>query len=87
MERYNKSLARVATEEYLKLAESKGLTPAQLAIAWCRSRWFVASTIIGATSVEQLKENVDAFSVELDDETVAEVNALHRKYRDPPTSA
>lgn len=87
MERYNKSLARAATQEYAELARAHGLTPAQLALAWCRSRWFVASTIIGATSMAQLKENIDAFEIELSQEVVDGVNALYRKYRDPPTSA
>lgn len=53
--RYNKSLAREAVAQYAKVAEKHGLTPTQLALAWCKSRWNVASTIIGATSMEQLK--------------------------------
>jgi aryl-alcohol dehydrogenase-like predicted oxidoreductase len=40
---------------YAKLARDSGLTPTQLALAWCYSRWFVASTIIGATNLDQLK--------------------------------
>ncbi|KAF8062037.1 tas [Scenedesmus sp. PABB004] len=87
MERYNKSLARVATEEYVKVANKHGLTPTQLALAWCRSRWFVASSIIGATSLAQLKENLAAFSVPLSPEAIDDVNAVYRKFRDPPTSA
>jgi aryl-alcohol dehydrogenase-like predicted oxidoreductase len=87
MERYNKSLARVATEEYVKVAEKYNLTATQLALAWCRSRWFVASSIIGATSLEQLKENLDAFSISLPQEAVDDVNAVYKKFRDPPTSA
>eukprot|EP00775_Hariotina_reticulata_P004116 gene4116-4362_t len=87
MERYNKSLARVATEEYVKLAAKYGLTPTQLALAWCRSRWFVTSSIIGATSLEQLKENLQAFNVQLPPEAVDDINAIYRKYRDPPTAA
>lgn len=35
-----------------------GITPAQLALSWCKSRWYVPSTIIGATTFEQLKENI-----------------------------
>ena len=38
------------------------MSPAQMALAWCYSRWFVASTIIGATTLEQLKENIYAES-------------------------
>lgn len=53
----------------------------------CRSRWFVSSSIIGATSLEQLKENLDAFSITLPQEAVDDVNAIYRKYRDPPMSA
>lgn len=49
------SLARDAVTEYVTLAEKYGLTPSELALAWCDSRWFVTSTIIGATSLDQLK--------------------------------
>jgi Aldo/keto reductase family len=49
------SLARQAVAEYVKVADKYGLTPSELALAWCDSRWFVASTIIGATSLDQLK--------------------------------
>ncbi|KIZ07436.1 Aldo/keto reductase family [Monoraphidium neglectum] len=80
MERYYQSLARSATEEYAELAKKHGLTPTQLALAWCRSRWFVRSTIIGATSLPQLKENLDAFSVELSPEVIEGVNQLYKKY-------
>lgn len=41
MERYIASLARTATEEYTALAARHGLTPVQLALAWCNSRWWV----------------------------------------------
>lgn len=49
------SHARQAVAEYVKVAEKYGMTPSELALAWCDSCWFVASTIIGATSLEQLK--------------------------------
>ncbi len=55
MERYTKSLAKQAVGEYADVAQKHGLTPTQLALAWCKSRWQVTSTIIGATSMEQLK--------------------------------
>ena len=54
-----------AAREYAKLARDNGLTPAAMALAWCKSRWFVTSTIIGTTSVEQMRENLDAFSLTL----------------------
>ena len=55
MERYTKSLAKQAVAEYAAVAEKHGLTPTQLALAWCRGKWQVTSTIIGATSMQQLK--------------------------------
>lgn len=87
MERYNKSQARTATEEYVKVAQKHGLTPTQLALAWCRSRWFVASSIIGATSMPQLKENLEAFSISLSQEAIDDVNAVYKRFRDPPIAA
>ncbi len=60
MERFNKSLARDAVSAYVGVAEKHGLTPTQLAIAWVKSRPFVTSTIIGATSMEQLKVRAPA---------------------------
>ncbi len=44
-----------AVREYEKVGSKHGLTCTELALAWCKSRWFVASSIIGATSMEQLK--------------------------------
>ena len=45
----------------------------------------MTSTIIGATSMEQLKENLTAFTLELPEEAVEDVNAIYRQYRDPPS--
>ena len=83
MARYNKSLAKEAVGEYVKVAEKHGLTPTQLALAWVNSRWFVASTIVGATTLEQLKENMDAFNVELSPEALQDIDAVYRRWRDP----
>ena len=55
MARYQQSLAREAVDHYVQVAKDFALTPTQLALAWCKSRWFVTSTIIGATSMEQLQ--------------------------------
>lgn len=46
-------------------------------------RRFVASTIIGATGMEQLRENIEAFDVELSEECLADIDAVYRRYRDP----
>jgi aryl-alcohol dehydrogenase-like predicted oxidoreductase len=87
MKRYNDSLAREAVAEYARVAREAGITPAALALGWVRSRWFVASNIIGATSMAQLKENLDAYDAPpLGDDVIAAIGAVYKKYRDPPTS-
>ena len=60
-----------------------GVTPSQLALAWCASRWYVASTIIGATTMEQCKENIDAFDMELSEETLKAMDVVHLEQKDP----
>ncbi|WP_394780328.1 aldo/keto reductase [Undibacterium sp.] len=81
--RYMRPAVLVAVKRYAELARANGLTPAQLALAWCYSRWFVASTIIGATNMEQLKENIDALDIKLSDELIAAVNAIHAEMANP----
>jgi aryl-alcohol dehydrogenase-like predicted oxidoreductase len=83
MARYQQSLARQAVEQYAAVAQKHGMTPATLALAWCKSRWFVASTIIGATTMEQLAENIAAFDTDLSEECLADVDAVFRRFRDP----
>jgi aryl-alcohol dehydrogenase-like predicted oxidoreductase len=59
------------------------MTPTQMALAWCYSRWFVASTIIGATNLEQLKENIDAAEITLSDEVVKAIDEIHSRITNP----
>jgi aryl-alcohol dehydrogenase-like predicted oxidoreductase len=68
---------------YTALARAHGLTPTQLALAWCYSRWFVASTIIGATDLAQLEENIRAADIRLSDELIAAVNQIHAEGANP----
>lgn len=75
--RYLREGVLKAVRLYAELARAHGMTPAQLALAWCRTRWFVGSTIIGATNLTQLKENIDAFELTLSDDVVAAINAIH----------
>ncbi|MGO4378408.1 aldo/keto reductase [Pseudoduganella sp. RAF53_2] len=81
--RYLRPTVLEAVGEYARLARANGLTPAQLALGWCYSRWFVASTIIGATTLAQLKENIDAFTTHLSPDVVAAVNAIHARITNP----
>jgi len=84
MDRYAQSSAREAVGEYEKLAAAHGLSPAQLALKWCYTRPHVASTIIGATSLEQLRENVDAYFLEdLPDTAIDGIEAIYSRFRDP----
>ncbi|MFZ6707623.1 aldo/keto reductase [Undibacterium sp. TC9W] len=81
--RYMRASVFEASKRYAALAREHGLTPAQLALAWCYSRSFVASTIIGATNVTQLKENIDALDVQLNDELMQGINRIHEELNNP----
>ncbi len=81
--RYLRPTVLAAVKEYAELARAHGMTPATMALAWCYSRWFVASTIIGATSIAQLKENIDAVDVSLSAEVVSAIDAIHTRITNP----
>jgi len=81
--RYRKPNIDDAVAAYAELARQHGVTPAQLALAFVRSRFFVQSTIIGATSLEQLEENLSSVQVELKPELVAGIEAIHARFPSP----
>ena len=81
--RYLRPTVLAAVAQYTELARDNGLTPTQLALAWCYGRWCVASTIIGATSLAQLKENIDAYDVALTPDLIAQVDAIHATLPNP----
>lgn len=85
MGRYLKSLASEAVKKYVDLAQLHGLTPAQLSLAFVRDQPFVTSSIIGATTLEQLKENLSAYTLErpLSAEIMSEIKKIFAQYRDP----
>jgi aryl-alcohol dehydrogenase-like predicted oxidoreductase len=82
-QRYTKVNTQAAVKEYVMLAQRLGISPATLAQAFVKSRSFVTSAIIGATNVEQLKENIRAFDAELSAETLQEIDAIHLRYTNP----
>jgi aryl-alcohol dehydrogenase-like predicted oxidoreductase len=82
-QRYDKPNVLPAVAAYAELARKANLSAAALAIAFVRSRWFCASTIVGATTMAQLKEDVDAAGVALIDEVLAEIDAIHLRYPNP----
>lgn len=75
--------ANEAVKAYMEVAEKHGYTPCQLALAWCDQVDGVTSTIIGATSLEQLKEDIEAFSKPLSEEALADINVVFRKFPMP----
>jgi aryl-alcohol dehydrogenase-like predicted oxidoreductase len=81
--RYMRPEVIQASLAYAQLAQAHGLTPTQMALAWCYQQWFVASTIIGATNLKQLAENIDAYQVRLSDELIAQINQLHVAMNNP----
>lgn len=86
MVRMKQGKAKEAIEEYHAMAKQAGLPLATLALLWCRSRWFVASTIIGATTLEQLQQNCDAFDItqpSLSDELLAQIDKVHLVCQNP----
>lgn len=81
--RYSNAESEWATEQYAQLAEKHGITLTQLSLAFIKQQFFVTSTIIGATNLEQLKENIDAFNLELSPEILTEIEAIHKQQPNP----
>lgn len=82
-DRYANTCAPECVECYKKLAFDHDISPAALAIAFCDTRPFVTSTIIGATSVEQLEINLQGFGVEWTEDLEAEIARIHAYFPDP----
>ena len=76
-------LANKAVAEYVQVAEKHGLTPAQLALGWCDQIDGVTSTIIGATRISHLKENLQVFEKPLSEDVLADVRQVYKKYPVP----
>ena len=70
-------------DQYVAIARKHGIDPAQMAIAFCNQRPFVTSSIIGATSIEQLSTNLDAADLELGDEVLEEIHKVYRLHPIP----
>ena len=81
-QRWGRPEALAAARRYNALARAHGLTPAQLALAFCYTKWQVASTIIGVTSVAQLDEDLDAWGTTLSTEVLAEIDQIRWEARD-----
>ena len=82
-QRWGRPEALNAARRYNTLAREHGMRPAQMALAFCHSKWQVASTIIGVTTQAQLDENIDAFNTELSPELLKAIDAIRYELRDP----
>ncbi|QKJ88503.1 NADP(H)-dependent aldo-keto reductase [Paramixta manurensis] len=81
--RYSGEQSQLAIAAYVDLARQHGLDPSQMALAYVRQQPFVASTLLGATTVEQLQVNIDSFNLTLDAEVLEALEAIHRRYTYP----
>ena len=81
--RYNSEQSAAATRLYNEIAQQNGLTLTQLALAFIEQQPFVTSTIIGATTMEQLKENIDTIKVTLSEELLQAIDGVQAKIPDP----
>jgi aryl-alcohol dehydrogenase-like predicted oxidoreductase len=81
--RYSNPQAISATEKYVALAKQHGLDPAQMALAYVNSRPFLTSTIIGATSMEQLQANIASIDLDLSDEVLNSIEEIHNQIPNP----
>ena len=81
--RYSNAQSKLATEEYVDLAKQNGLSATQMALAYVNSRPFIGSNIIGATSVDQLAENIKSIDVALSPEVIESIEDIHRQNPNP----
>ena len=81
--RYFNPESEAACARYVALAQEHGLDPAQMALAFVTSRSFVTSNIIGATTLEQLDSNIASFQLDLSDEVLAGIDAIHKSQPNP----
>ena len=81
--RYTRSVATRATAAYIALAGEVGINPAQMALAYVHSRPFLTSTLIGATSLEQLKSDIESINIKLPGDVIERIEEIHQQYPNP----
>ncbi len=81
--RYHNERTYNAVDEYFKIAKKNTVSLTQLSQAFVNSRDFVTSNIIGATTMSQLKENVESINISLTEEVINEINLVHEKIPNP----
>lgn len=83
LQRYENPGAQAAFDAYLGLAAQVGLDPAQMALAFVLSRPFVTAAIVGASTLDQLKTNIDAIDLTLTEELEQQINNIHLLHQNP----
>ena len=81
--RYKNENSENAVRKYLEIAKKHDLTLSELSLAFVNQLPFVTSNIIGATKMDQLKENINSIHVDLSDEIIKEINAVHAEIPNP----
>jgi len=81
--RYNKPNAEKAVEAYYQIAKKNNIDMAQMSLKFCEIQPFVTSVIIGATTMEQLKTDIESVNVKLTDEIIKEINEVQKIYPNP----
>ena len=81
--RYTGEQSELATKSYVEIANNYNLDPSQMALAFVNMQGFLTSNIIGATTLEQLKTNIDSINTILSDDILADINTVHKKYTCP----
>ncbi|MBC7916184.1 MAG: aldo/keto reductase [Rhodoferax sp.] len=82
-QRWGRPEALAAARRYNALAREHGLSPTQMALAYCYTKWQVTSTIIGVTSLAHLDENLQAWGTKLSPELLKQIDAVRWEMRDP----
>ena len=83
MSRYNSQQCHDATQHYINLSEEWGMTPAQMCLAFVNDQPFVTANIIGATTMAQLKENIDSINIQLSKDQLKAINRVHELIPNP----
>jgi aryl-alcohol dehydrogenase-like predicted oxidoreductase len=82
-QRYNKPNVPAASAAYVRIAQNSGLNPAQMALAYARTRWFCSSVILGATTLAQLEENLNSHALMLSPEVIEQIESVHKQFPNP----
>ena len=81
--RYRKPNTEKAVEEYFKISKKYGLDMSQMSIKFCEEQEFMTSVIIGATTMDQLKTNIESVNVKLNDKIIKSINEIQKLYPNP----